>query len=326
MSNRLERVVAMDEEIRKERYPNVKRFCEMFEVQPRTVYEDIRFMKENMGLEIDFDRFRNGYYNKNPKKQLPSFQLTDGEVFALTLGKEMLTQYSGTSFEPVLKSALEKIYQRLPERVEMDLTDLRSMVRFNPGPVIPVSRKMFIDLNRACETHTPVEIEYFTASRNEVTKRTIDPYRLLENRGAWYAVAYCHARKGLRIFALHRIRDYSLKDEKFEPTLDPTIDEWLSSAFQLEHREQECRVKIAFLPNAAKYIRERNWHPSQELLENADGSCVLSFTTASLDEVKRWVLGYGGDAQVMEPEALKQMVKEDLEHALARYSTPASSN
>ncbi len=318
--SRLDRLIAMEDEIRRGRYPTVEKFCEMFEVKPRTVYADIRELKERMGLELAFDRFKNGYYNKDPKKQLPTFELTDGEVFALTLGKEMLSQYSGTAFEPILRTALEKIYERLPERVRVDIDDLRCMIRFNAGPVIQVSRKMVLELYQACEQNLSVDIQYFTAHRGEVTERRIDPYRLMENRGAWYLVAYCHWRKDVRLFALHRIQHHEILAEHFELGKDEAIEEFLNSAFFLEHTEQEHRVTIKFQPHTARYIRERTWHKSQELVEHDDGGCTLSFTTPSLDEVKRWVLMYGSDAEVLEPASFRELVATELAQALASYT------
>jgi predicted DNA-binding transcriptional regulator YafY len=314
----------MAEEINKGRYPNVDHFCREFEVKERTVHEDIRYLREDMGLKIVYDKFRGGYYNADPKQRLPEFNLTDGEIFALTLGKEMLSHYTGTSFEPVLRGAIGKICNRLPDRVKIDANDIKCMVKFNPGAVVPVHRKMFLDLNRACEKNLPVDIVYFGARKGETTQRRVDPYRLLENRATWYLVAYCHLRNDMRLFALHRIRDWSLRDERFRPREDIDIDQWLMSAFQLEHGDPEQRVRILFQPLAARYIRERTWHPSQKIEERKDGSCYLEFQTRNLDEAKRWVLTYGADAKVEEPAALMELVRNELRRAAANYNGGAS--
>ncbi|MBZ0185856.1 MAG: WYL domain-containing protein [Candidatus Obscuribacterales bacterium] len=321
--SRLERLIAMEEEIRRGRYPNVDTFCRMFEIQPRTVYADIRELKERLGLEIEFDRFRNGYFNKDLKKQLPQFELSDGEVFALTVGKEMLSQYTGTAFEPILKAALEKISLRLPDRVKIDLEDVRGMISFSAGSVIQVSRRLMLDLYRACEYNLSLDTQYYTASRGELTERRIDPYRILENRGTWYVVAYCHWRKGVRVLAMHRIKKYELTEDRFDPIHKTQVEEMLKATVFLEHSEKEHRVTIRFCPEAARYIRERNWHSSQELEEHQDGSCTLSFTTTSLDETKRWVLTYGAQAQVEAPVQLIEMMQDELERALMHYKQTA---
>lgn len=325
MPTRLERLTVMANEINGQRYPTVDHFCREFEVQQRTVYEDIRILKENLGMEIAYDRFRNGYYNANPSKKLPSFELTDGELFALLLGKEMLSQYTGTAFEQPLRTAIEKISQRLPDRVQIDFKQLSSMVSFHPGAVIPISRKLFLDLNRACEKRLPTDITYYAASKNQTSKRLVHPLRLLENRGTWYMAAFDTMRKDMRLFALHRIQEYKLRNERFRPPAGLDIDAWLKSAFQLEHGDEVQKVRVRFGMRAAPYIRERKWHTSQKLTEFKDGTCVLEFETRNLEEVKRWVLVYGAEAEVLKPDRLREMVARELQGAMRHYSTTVKS-
>ncbi len=317
--SRIERLLAMEEEIARGRYPSVEKLCDMFEVAQRTVYDDIRHLKERRGLEIEFDHFKKGYYNKNPNKKLPQFELTSGEVFALSLGKEMLSQYSGTSFEPVLRSGLEKIYERLSERVKFDIDDLKCMIRFSSSSTIQISRKMMLELYKASEQCISVDIRYYSAHRGDITDRRINPCRLLENRGTWYVVGFCHLRQALRLFALHRIQYHEMTEEIFNPE-DYKVDDYLDSAFILEHSEAEHRVTIKFGSHAARYIRERTWHASQTLNEHEDGSCTLSFITPSLDEAKRWVLGYGAQAEVLEPESFRDVIASELEKMLSLYT------
>jgi predicted DNA-binding transcriptional regulator YafY len=322
---RFERVARMIEEINKGRYPNVEHFCREFEIAPRTALADIRYLKEDMQQEIKYDKFHGGYHNLNPTKELPQFNLTDGEVFALTLGKEMLSQYTGTSFEPLLRGAIEKICDRLPEKVKVDVDDIKCMVKFHSKAVIPISRKMFLDLNRACEKTLPVDIIYFGARTGDTTERTIYPYRIVENRATWYVVGHCTLRNALRMFALHRIQEWKLRNERFRVPEDLDIDNWLESAFQLEHGDQEQTVRVHFQPLSARYIRERRWHLSQRLEEHHDGACTLEFKTQNLEEVKRWVLTYGSDAEVLAPPALRDLIADELKLAAARYrNTPTA--
>jgi len=93
----------------------------------------------------------------------------------------------------------------------------------------------------------------------------------------------------------------------------------VDKAFQLEHSGQEHTVKIHFKPKAARYIRERQWHPSQDLIEHDDGSCTLEFVTQSLDETKRWIMTYGAEAVVMEPPGLRNLVRDEHARAASEY-------
>ena len=320
MSNKLERVLAIDAEICRGRYPSVLDLCQQFEIAERTLYEDIRYLKENLAREIDFDRARNGYFNNDAAKRLPEFELSSGELFALTLGKELLSLYIGTSFESTLRSALEKVCERLPDKVRVLPEDITSIVHFHSGQIVPVSGKLFLDLRKACDASVQVEMTYYAASTGDVTDRIVDPQIVLHHGGSWYLIAYCNMRKALRLFALHRIREYKLLTTSAQPIAREQLDQWIDSAFQLEHGEKSFLVKIEFAPHAARYIRERTWHSQQTLEDLPDGSCLLSFPASSQEEVHRWLAPYGADAVVLDPPELREFLINSLKLTLDRYT------
>ncbi|MBX9666686.1 MAG: WYL domain-containing protein [Candidatus Obscuribacterales bacterium] len=319
MSTKLERVLNIDTEICRGGFPSVQDLCQKFEVSERTLHDDLRYLKDRLAREIVFDHNRGGYFNTNPTKRLPSFELSSGEVFALTLGKEILSIYTGTSFEATLRSALEKISERLPEKVNVDPEEIKSVVKFRANAIVPLSAKMFNDINKSCDTQQQIEITYFAASKGEITNRTINPQLLLHDRGTWYVIAYCNSRRDLRMFALHRIQDYKVLDSTFKPISKTELNEWIDSAFQLEHGEKSFDVKIEFVPHSARYIRERIWHPQQVLEDLPDGSCRLSFPATSLDEVMRWLAPYGAEAVITEPKELIDLAIEWSTDILKHY-------
>lgn len=204
--------------------------------------------------------------------------------------------------------------------MKISAADLAGAVKFDGVGVIPISRKMFFDLNEASAANKSVHITYWAASKDEVTERLVDPYLLVENRDIWYLVAWCHLRKDKRIFALHRIKDYCVSEQTFEDSANGNIDEWMQLKFLLEEKDGLQQVNIHFGKLSSRYIRERIWHKQQKLSEHEDGTCSLEFPTLSLDETKRWVLQYGADAEVIAPPALRDMVAAELKQAAERYS------
>jgi predicted DNA-binding transcriptional regulator YafY len=77
-------------------------------------------------------------------------------------------------------------------------------------------------------------------------------------------------------------------------------------------------VAIRFAEAVADYIREKKWHDSQELIELKDGGLELRLKLSSLREIERWVLGWGGNAVVLAPPELADMVRSSAEKILAR--------
>jgi predicted DNA-binding transcriptional regulator YafY len=322
---RTERLTKMIARINSGRRPTVQCFMEDFECSERTVLEDIRYLKEQMNMAIEYDRFGGGYINRDPKQVLPPIELTEGELFALTLGKDMLTEYSGTAFEPILESAIQKIVDRLPDRSKVDVAELSGVVRFKPsGLVTLASRKTWFDLNKACEDSKIVQITYYAASTGQMSIREIEPYRIVESRGAWYVIAWCRLKSAIRQFAVHRINEYKVSAENFSPREDVDVDRYLDETFVLEHGDPVQRYVIKFDPLATRYVRERKWHASQEFTVHQDGSSTLSVNAARLDEVKRWVLVFGAGAEVIEPAELREVLRAEFEEALRLYSRDAA--
>jgi predicted DNA-binding transcriptional regulator YafY len=99
------------------------------------------------------------------------------------------------------------------------------------------------------------------------------------------------------------------------------MDDFMRHSFKVMHDELYS-VKVRISPGWARWVGEKIWHESQRAKKNGDGSLELSFRVAGLDEIKRWVLSFGPDVLVLEPERLKEMVRKDLSRNLAQYSKP----
>jgi proteasome accessory factor B len=83
-------------------------------------------------------------------------------------------------------------------------------------------------------------------------------------------------------------------------------------------------VEIRFSKHVADYVRERTWHPSQEIVECNDGELILSMTVNHLLELKRWVLSWGAEAQVLAPDYFVQEIKKTAHNIKKQYKSVLS--
>ena len=98
------------------------------------------------------------------------------------------------------------------------------------------------------------------------------------------------------------------------------LDDFRRHSFKVMHDEVHT-VKVRISPGWARWVGEKIWHESQKITKLPNGSLEITFRVAGLDEIKRWVLSFGPEAVVLEPETLKEMVRRDLSRNLAQYST-----
>ena len=314
MSTKYERIIWIDREIRAGRYPNAHKVQERFELHStRVVYEDRAFMINRLGAPIEYDRIHGGWYYKDLNYFLPSIFLTKKEVLAFFLGEELFKRYLGTPFEQPLRMALDRMRKYLPEHVSYDLQAETSTFAFTGGATIQVSPELLAELNQAVLSKHQVEMVYYSASSGKTGTRIVDLYHLHNIRGDWYLIAYCHERKEVRDFLVGRIREWKILPSTFQTRSDFSLKEYLEQGFLAERGTEPVDIVIKFDQYQARWIRERQWHSSQQIEELPSGELILRLKVGGLQEVKRWVMGYGPHAEVLQPESLRSQFKEEAE-------------
>jgi len=320
MSRHLERLLQIDSLLRSGQRHTADSLAELLEISERTVRSDLAFLRDRYHAPLEFNK-QKGYYYSDPEWRLPTITLSQGELFAVTLGARMLEAYSGSAYAVDLRSAINRLSERLPEQTWVDLQQLaEERILFRAGAEIDLDPVVWHQLEDACRMQKTVQMTYYTASRAAVSDRKLDPYVLHIYRGTNpYVIGYCHQRQEIRWFRVDRIQQLQMLTESFVP--DPTFDakDHLELIFQHEAGGVPLPVDIWFDAPTAPYVRERRWHPTQEIQEHPDGSLTLCMMVRGMNDLKRWVLGYGKGAIVREPPELVKMVKVEIAGMSEQY-------
>lgn len=162
-------------------------------------------------------------------------------------------------------------------------------------------------------------MKYYSFSRDEVTDRLVEPYQLVFKDGFWYLVAFCHRNQETRLFRIDRIRGLERTEQTFTPPADYSYEEYMGAAWQME-RGEEFPFKVRFFFRSARFVRETNFHPSQEITEEPGGTVIFTAKACSLRSILRWILTFGDEAEVLEPPELRTMVVKTMAAGLKRYS------
>lgn len=321
MSRHLERLLQIDALLRSGQRYTAETLAQATEVSERTIRNDLNFLRDRYQAPLEFNRIQ-GYHYSDLTWRLPTISLSKGELFALTLGARMLEAYAGSAYASDLRSAITRLGERLPEQTWVNLQQLaEERILFRSGAETYLDPDTWHQLEDACQTRKTVQMTYYTASRDAVSERKLDPYLLHIYRGTNpYVIGYCHRRQEIRWFRVDRIKQIAVLAETFVP--DPTFDarDHLEMIFQHEVGGVPQSVAIWFDAPTAPFIRERRWHPTQEIQEHGDGSITLHLVVRGMNDLKRWVLGYGKGAIVREPPELVKLVQDELEHMNYNYS------
>ena len=301
-------------------YPNCRKIAEHLEVSPKTVQRDIDFMRDRLGLPIEYDALRFGFYYSEPVTSFPSIEVSEGEITALFVAQKALAQYKGTPFERPLRSAFRKLTDGLKERVSFSWADLDEAISFRSAGASVADLALFDIVSKAVLQSVELEFEYRALKSSRYEARAVRPYHIASLENQWYLFGEDIGRKQLRTFALPRMREVRATTKKFRRPADFSLSEVLSGSFGVLEGGQTHLIRLQFDAFAARLVAERVWHHSQRIRTLKDGSLILELRLGALEEIERWILGWGAHVRVLEPKQLRALVRATAESIARIYA------
>ena len=222
----------------------------------------------------------------------------------------------GTPFQDDLDAIYNRIHSSLPPRSVAHLERIAETAspKFQGERNYAAKQDLLKELRRALLYQHRIELAY-TPARRTTENYAFDPYTLLFYEGALYLGGYAHNRKALRLFLVDRIEQVEVLKERFDVPENFSASDLTGSAFGLID-EGEFTVRVRFSAEISHLIRERTWHPSQQMVEEEDGSVILAFAASGEKEILSWLYSYLPHVQLLEPEELKAQFYAGLEKGL----------
>jgi len=166
-----------------------------------------------------------------------------------------------------------------------------------------------------------VKILYKALARQKAIERTIEPY-FIEPAAAGhscYVIAYCHHTGSLRTFKIERIEAIEATSEPYVVPSDFDANAYLSSSWGIVAEGEVKTVKLKFAPEISRIMEETIWHPSQVLEYQSDGSVIMNLRITDTTELRSWILGWGENVEVLEPDEIRQDIIETAKAMLDVY-------
>ncbi len=293
-------------------------------VTTRTIRRDLEAL-QTAGFPL-FDETHDGkkYWTLEQKafKRLDDTGFTLAELSALYFSRTLVECLSGTPFQRDVTSAFDKLAAALTPGMKqfLDRMPLVMEAKAEPGAQATAPRtKEVAQLVEATMQHRRVTMRYHSFSSNREKTYLFEPYRLVFGQGGLYVIGMVPEYGELRTFAVDRVEQLSLTEERFEPLELP--EDAFAHSLGVNQGTPE-KIDVLFAPKIARYIRERVWHPSQELVDRTDGSVQLTLHVVNDWALKSWILGFGGLAVVTAPASLITELAAELKAASDHYTNP----
>ncbi len=265
-------------------------------------------------------RFMESYLKKLPNLTVPDLNLTLSEVIALYFIRGHAGVFKGTDIENNIEAAFTKLDAFVPEGLARKLDKIHTL--FTPAAKYAkdyTGKQEIIDiLTNAIFRQQTCLVEYHSFHDDTVRGFRFEPLCFFERDGGLYIFIRSTKFGQIRVLAVERIEKLEMEDTTFEPPEDFDPAPYLDGAFSLIFDDPTV-FRIRFSADVARYVMERSWGKEQAITENPDGSIILELSTSGWLDVKKWILSFGPDAEVLEPEMMREDVAEALKAAIAVY-------
>jgi predicted DNA-binding transcriptional regulator YafY len=291
-------------------------------VTTRTIRRDLEALQA-AGFPLFDDQFDGKRYWKLEQKafrRLDATGFTLGELSALYFSRTLVECLAATPFQRDVSTAFDKLAGALTPGMRQFLDRLPLVFEAKGAPARSLDdraeREHIAKLLDATLHHRRAQMTYFSLSSQREKDYLIEPYRLIYSQGGLYLLAWVPEYTAFRTFAVERIRGLSLQEERFTPVDLP--EETFAHSLGVNEGPPE-RMEISFDRQIAPYVRERRWHPSQQIVEAPDGGIVVRLDVTNDWALRSWILSFGPLAKVLSPASLSNQIKDETARAAARY-------
>lgn len=292
-------------------------------VSEKTIRRDLEtFQAAGFPLKEVVGEFGRKKWHIDAGKAEPGLNFAYDEAIALYLGRRFLEPLAGTVFWEAAQRAFKKIRATLGADALKYIDQFGTMFHQTMVGANDYTKKadLIDELMVGIEDRKAVFITYQSLRATEPVTYDIYPYGLIYHRGALYLVGRSPQREEICHWKVSRIEAAEVTQVPFQRPKEFDLQQHLAKSFGVYHGDGDVKIVVRFASAVARYVSESNWHESQKLMQQKDGSLVAEFQLSDTEEIKRWIMSFGQHAVVMEPESLKEEIVVELNSLLAAYS------
>ncbi|KAF0154928.1 MAG: transcriptional regulator [Syntrophaceae bacterium] len=315
-----ERFLWFHNKIKEDKYPNSKTLSEEFGISRKTAQRDIEFISERLKAPLCYLHYRRGYTYEDNTLEIPDLWLSEDELISLVLSYRLASAVPDSGVKTTLKTLLNQIITNHSSDT-LSIDELSDKISVKNIAYARTNEAVFHRLLEALLRSKPVRIAYYSPHNDQSTTRGILPLHLLSYMGTWHIIAYCNVKKELRDFVLSRIQSVAASEIQIDARVSATrVKDYIREAFGIFRGEKTQNVCLRFAADIAPWIAEQSWHPIQKTKRGKDGRLCLTIPVADFREIKREILRYGSQVEVIAPAVLRQEVKKEIEKMRKVYA------
>lgn len=313
--NRLERLSAILIHLQSKKIITASEMAERFNVSVRTVYRDINALIE-AGVPVGAEA-GTGYFLVDGYK-LPPVMFTTQEATALIIAEKLIDYFPDRFTKTNFHDALFKIKAVLKGQQKDHIELLSENTRIFQGYGNPEQKEYIFlqEVQQAVVNKKAIEISYYVPSREQLTRREVEPLGICFYMNDWHLIAWCRMRNDYRDFRMDRIKAVKHLDENFINENPISIDEYFKTWFiKLDLSE----VKISVSKEVASKISNSKYWYGFVKEEIKPDHFEMNFYNHDLVGFAKWLLTIGTEIQIITPPELKEIHRNLISELVKQF-------
>ncbi|WP_110933953.1 helix-turn-helix transcriptional regulator [Paenibacillus bouchesdurhonensis] len=278
-----------------------KQLAEQFEVSQRTIYRDIDTLSA-AGIPVYTNKGKGGGIRLLDQFVLGKSMLSDKEQMDILSSLQGLNALNVPDVEPVLNKLAAIFNKNATSWIDVD---------FSRWGSDSTEQKKFNLLKTAILNRNVVNFDYYS-SYGEKTERIVEPVKLIFKGQNWYIYGFCRLKNDFRMFKVTRIKNPTCSEETF--IREMPMDIW-NDPPDFNRRVVKLVLKI----EASMAYRVYDEFDQNGITKNPDGSFVVKVSYIEDEWVYGYILSFGNNAEVIEPEHVRDIIQRKLEASLRKY-------
>ena len=288
----------------------------------RTIYRWLSELSSDIGAPV---YFKDGGYYLSDYDESDDARLSPEELVALRIGLKSPLFSEGSPLYKQAESAWRKI--RNASSYDESPTAQQEHYQAHPTALEAIGNTDTVEtLKNALAEHHRIRILYRSQKSNRVKSYIVEPYAIVFRRHSWYLLANSSAHGKVVQFKLVRLRNCFDTGEEFVQPADFSVDDYFGLSWEAWGGGEPTSVRVRFSPRVAVMVGEVKRHPTQRIQPQTDGSIIFEATVAGIEEISIWILGYGKDAEVLDPPELRELVRDHVMEMAKVYSSDSIPN
>jgi predicted DNA-binding transcriptional regulator YafY len=285
-------------------------------ISRKTLFNDLRFLKEEKGAPINKPSHTDPYYYYQTKFSIKNIELDEDEIYLLRQASEILKKASPFKISTDIDLIIEKLENKI------NTNSNSSVIEFENNSLALGNEwiKMIFD---AITCKEALRISYQPFNKSIINDINYSPYSLKEYRNRWFVIGKNSKYKIVNILALDRIKKISLTNSKYDDSLNFDSDEYFSKVvgISIPPNAKATNIDIKVKSELVPYVITKPLHKNQEIIKKyVNGDFLIRINVIINYELKSLLLSHGSGVIVKSPISLKSELLVEINKLKKSYS------